>query len=126
MPGRSGPAVEISGGSAANTTELCEYKLLTERLSLPSVCLYDKVCIGNTDNLLRPAGGCGASTPATPRYLAKIVFGSRDFHLYCVDAQSGCQIWRVKADGRIISSPCIVGGKIWVGTATGYFYCFGA
>ena len=54
----------------------------------------------------------------------KVVFGSRDFNLYCVDAQSGGKIWRVRADGRIISSPCIVGGYIWVGTATGYF-CFG-
>ena len=56
----------------------------------------------------------------------KVVLGSRDFNLYCVDTQSGREIWRVQADGRIISSPCVVGGKIWVGTATGYFYWFAA
>ena len=56
----------------------------------------------------------------------KVVFGSRDAHLYVVDAASGTEISRVKVDGRIISSPCIVDGTIWVGTATGWFYCFGA
>lgn len=56
----------------------------------------------------------------------KVVFGSRDAHLYVVDAGTGKEISRVKVDGRIISSPCIVDGTIWVGTATGWFYCFGA
>lgn len=56
----------------------------------------------------------------------KVVFGGRDAHLYVVDANSGKEISRVRVDGRIISSPCIVDGTIWVGTATGWFYCFGA
>jgi eukaryotic-like serine/threonine-protein kinase len=55
----------------------------------------------------------------------KVVFGSRDANLYCVDAASGREIWRVALDGRINSSPCIVRGYIWIGSATGWIYCFG-
>jgi outer membrane protein assembly factor BamB len=55
----------------------------------------------------------------------RVIFGSRDGHLYNVDAASGREIWRQRVDGRIISSPCIVDGYIWIGTATGWFYCFG-
>ncbi|MCP4780666.1 MAG: PQQ-like beta-propeller repeat protein [Hyphomicrobium sp.] len=46
-------------------------------------------------------------------------------HLYILDAASGDEIWRQRLDGRVISSPCIVGGYLWIGTATGWFYCFG-
>ena len=55
----------------------------------------------------------------------KVIFGGRDFHLYMLDANTGKEIWKYKCDGRIISSPCIVDGHVWVGTATGWFYCFG-
>jgi len=56
----------------------------------------------------------------------KVIFGSKDAHLYVLDAASGAEISRLKLDGRIIASPCIVDGKIWIGTATGYIYGLGA
>ena len=95
-------------------------------------CIY----IGGDDNRLHcvdarsgegiwtfKTGGAVWSSPAVVD--DKVIFGSRDKHLYIVDAQSGKLIWRTRVDGRIISSPCVVDGYIWVGTATGKFYCFG-
>ena len=55
----------------------------------------------------------------------KVIFGSRDSKLYIVDAKTGKEISHNKVSGRIISSPCVVDGHVWVGTATGWFYCFG-
>ena len=55
----------------------------------------------------------------------KVIFGSRDFHLYCLDATDGRELWKLRLDGRIISSPCIVDGTTYIGTATGFFYAIG-
>jgi len=55
-----------------------------------------------------------------------VVFGGIDRHLHVVDAKTGKLSQKVKVPGRIIATPCIVGGNIWVGTATGWMYCFGS
>ena len=62
---------------------------------------------------------------AAPGGDGKVVFGSRDGNFYILDAKGGRELWRYKADGRFLSTPCIVDGHIWIGTATGWFYCFG-
>lgn len=55
----------------------------------------------------------------------KLIFGGIDNKLYMLDAITGKEIWSARTSGRLISSPCIVDGHIWIGTATGWFYCFG-
>ncbi|MGB0647253.1 MAG: PQQ-binding-like beta-propeller repeat protein [Bradymonadia bacterium] len=55
-----------------------------------------------------------------------IVFGSYDHYLYSIDRNSGSLITKIKLDGRCISTPIIYRKCIYVGTATGTFYCIGA
>jgi outer membrane protein assembly factor BamB len=55
----------------------------------------------------------------------KVVFGSYDHNLYLLDAGTGREIYRHDMGGRVISTPCIVDGFIYVGTATGRFFCLG-
>ena len=34
-------------------------------------------------------------------------------------------VWRYHLGGRCISTPCIVDGHIYIGNASGTFFCFG-
>jgi outer membrane protein assembly factor BamB len=54
-----------------------------------------------------------------------VIFGSYDAHVYMVDAKTGQLIQSIRLDGRVISTPIVYRGKIYVGTATGTFYCIG-
>jgi outer membrane protein assembly factor BamB len=52
----------------------------------------------------------------------RVVFGSYDSHLYVLST-AGHELSRIRLQGRILSSPCIVAGNIYIGTAEGMFYC---
>jgi len=54
----------------------------------------------------------------------RIVFGSRDSYVYCLDVD-GNEVWRFKTGGEIISTPSITDGKIYIGSYDGYMYCIG-
>ena len=56
----------------------------------------------------------------------RIVFGAFDGRVRCVDAQSGALVWSVRLGGRIHSTPCVVDGRIYIGTDWGWFYALGA
>ena len=55
----------------------------------------------------------------------RLVFGSYDHHLHVVDSKTGRGISKLNLSGRCISTPIVVDGHIYVGTATGTFYCLG-
>ncbi|UCC92083.1 MAG: PQQ-binding-like beta-propeller repeat protein [Candidatus Aenigmatarchaeota archaeon] len=52
----------------------------------------------------------------------KIVFGSRDFYVYCLDFE-GIEIWRFRTGGEIISMPTIIDGNVYIGSYDGCMYC---
>ena len=45
----------------------------------------------------------------------RLVFGSYDFFLHCVDAETGAGIWKYESADFINGSPCIDGAKTVVG-----------
>jgi outer membrane protein assembly factor BamB len=49
----------------------------------------------------------------------RVIFGSRDSTLYCVDAGSGEPLWKTRAGAGIGSSPVEKGGLCFVGTYAG-------
>jgi outer membrane protein assembly factor BamB len=51
----------------------------------------------------------------------KVLFGSYDNHVHLLSAADGAPISKVNLGGRVISSPCVVRGNVYVGTATGAF-----
>jgi outer membrane protein assembly factor BamB len=55
----------------------------------------------------------------------RVLFGAYDAHLHLLDAASGRLLSKTKMPGRVLSSPCVVKGHVWIGTATGWFYCLG-
>ena len=54
-----------------------------------------------------------------------VIFKSYDHYLYSIDRNSGKLLDKLKLDGRCISTPIIYQGSVYVGTATGSFYCIG-
>lgn len=52
----------------------------------------------------------------------KIVFGSRDSNVYCLDTE-GKEIWRFRTGDQIISTPSISDGKVYIGSYDGCMYC---
>ena len=64
----------------------------------------------------------------------KLHFGSGDGCMYCIETKFGHQVWKydshegMKAntgDHYFMSSPVIVGGKIYIGNVDGRVFCFG-
>ncbi len=55
-----------------------------------------------------------------------VYFGSRDGHLYAVDAATGKQRWAFQTGSRVESSPAVVGGRVFVGSNDGFMYALDA
>jgi outer membrane protein assembly factor BamB len=61
----------------------------------------------------------------------KLYFGE-GFHddtncnVYCIDADSGKQIWRFKTEGQTESSPTVAHGKVYIGAGNVGVYCLDA
>jgi outer membrane protein assembly factor BamB len=55
-----------------------------------------------------------------------VYFGSQDFGLYAVDAETGRQRWVFRADTWIQSSPAVVDGVVYVGSNDGHMYAIDA
>jgi len=52
----------------------------------------------------------------------KIIFGSRDSYVYCLD-MDGNELWRFRTGNQIISTPTIIGEEVYVGSYDGCMYC---
>lgn len=55
-----------------------------------------------------------------------VFFGSQDFGLYALDAETGQQKWVSKAETWIQSSPAVVDGVVYFGSNDGYVYAVDA
>ncbi len=61
----------------------------------------------------------------------KVYFGEGfhddpDCQVFCVDAQTGKEVWRFKTNGQTESSPCVVNGKVYIGAGNDGIYCLDA
>jgi outer membrane protein assembly factor BamB len=67
----------------------------------------------------------GAGTWASPTVVdGCVVIGDWEGTLHCRSCQDGSQLWaRPHAGSYIVSSACIVGGRIFIGVRDGSFYC---
>jgi eukaryotic-like serine/threonine-protein kinase len=55
-----------------------------------------------------------------------LYFGSRDSHIYAVDASTGNQIWKTPVEvGGLFSSPTIVDGRLYGGRWNPYYFIYG-
>lgn len=51
-----------------------------------------------------------------------VVVGSRDKRVYAIDRAKGTEVWNVLTQGKVDSSPVIVGGRVYVGSHDGHLY----
>lgn len=51
----------------------------------------------------------------------KVLFGSHDRHLYCLDLQ-GRELWRFKADGELDGAPAVAGERVVFGDSEHHLY----
>jgi len=56
----------------------------------------------------------------------KIVFGSYDGNIYCVDAKTGSLQWKFPTGYRVASTPAFVGNVVYTGADDGYIYAINA
>ncbi len=64
----------------------------------------------------------GGSSPAVAD--GKILVGSNTGFIYCIDEQTGTEIWNYSLLSGTFSSPAIADGKIYIGTSIGRMYGF--
>jgi len=68
----------------------------------------------------------GAGIWSSPSIVdGKVVYGSYDKYYRMLDAETGALIWKYDIEERTHAGAAIEGGYVWVGGASGYFYCFG-
>ncbi len=51
-----------------------------------------------------------------------VFFGSQDYNLYSLDAETGVKNWEFKTGSRVYSSPAVVDGLVYFGSNDGNFY----
>jgi outer membrane protein assembly factor BamB len=51
-----------------------------------------------------------------------IITGSRDKRVHALDRQTGKEAWTFTTDGRVDSSPVVVGKRVYVGSLDGNLY----
>ncbi len=68
-------------------------------------------------------GGKIFSSPAVEysKTQAKVVVGSSDGFIYCLDFATGREIWRHKAQKSVLASPVIYKGIVYIGASDGVF-----
>ncbi len=65
----------------------------------------------------------GAPVHSSPTVVnGTVYFGSQDYHLYALDAETGEEKWNFKAGSWVESSPAVSGGVVYVGSNDGYLY----
>lgn len=70
-------------------------------------------------------GGGVLSSPAVTD--GKVYVGSRDNHVYCLDALTGAQIWNYTVGEAVdLSSPAVANGKVIIGSKDDRIYCLNA
>jgi len=55
-----------------------------------------------------------------------VYLGSADFHLYCIDADTGKELWKSKFGNVVFSGPAVANGKVYVGCHDLYLRCLDA
>jgi outer membrane protein assembly factor BamB len=60
---------------------------------------------------------------SSPAIVDNIVyFGSEDFHLYALDAETGQEIWKFRTEEWVLSSPAVAKGVVYFGSEDGNLY----
>jgi outer membrane protein assembly factor BamB len=65
----------------------------------------------------------GGSSPAIAD--GKVVVGSRNRLLYCLNETTGAEIWNLTTGEGIVASPAIVNGIVYISSRDGYVYAIG-
>lgn len=66
----------------------------------------------------------GASVVSSPAVVGdKVVFGSKDHYLYCLNAATGELSWCFQTRHEVNSSPAICEDKVYIGSYDGWVYC---
>jgi eukaryotic-like serine/threonine-protein kinase len=69
----------------------------------------------------------GSAIHSSPAVADGVVYvGSRDSHLYALDAETGRQIWAFQAGSWVDSSPVVVNGVVFFGSNDSYVYAVDA
>ncbi len=55
-----------------------------------------------------------------------VYVGSADFHLYCLDADTGKELWKSKFGNAVFSGPAVADGKVYAGCHDLYLHCLDA
>ena len=51
----------------------------------------------------------------------KVVFGSCDYNIYCLDQNDGKLVWSVATKNAVLGSPLIEDGTVYIGGSDGSF-----
>jgi outer membrane protein assembly factor BamB len=54
----------------------------------------------------------------------RVYFGSWNNTVYCLDADTGSEVWSCLTGDKIISSPAVADGMVYLGCMDGHFYYF--
>jgi len=52
----------------------------------------------------------------------RILFGSNDGYVYCIESKTGRLIWQFKTGAEVLAVPAIASGNVYIGSLDGKFY----
>ena len=119
MPYRSSAAVTAEGiYVGSRDKKLYAFDPQTGRV------LWDFSTRGMIDSSPVVVGGAPGGNPLVGA--GRVFFGSQDGRVYGLDRQSGKEVWRYDAGGKISASPAVASGRLVIGSESGHLYCFGS
>ncbi|MDP6154906.1 MAG: PQQ-binding-like beta-propeller repeat protein [Candidatus Thermoplasmatota archaeon] len=66
-----------------------------------------------------------ADFSASPAVIDGLIYvGGTDYYLYCIDANTGEEVFKIHLPSQVVSSPCVVGDMIYVGCRDRNLYAF--
>ena len=70
------------------------------------------------------AGGAITSSPVVVD--GRVYFGADDYHVHCIDAETGERIWAFATEDIIEAPPLVLDGGVYIGSSDFFFYALDA
>jgi outer membrane protein assembly factor BamB len=90
-------------------------------LSQASAGFLNAVRAGNGAMVWQFRTGVGVMSSPAVDPEGRLVFGSGDKKIYCLNAETGAKIWSFDTGKQVVASPLITGGIVYVGSLDGHF-----
>lgn len=120
----SSSSIVICYSKLTQNSPICGWPMLGKTLEHTCAVLDDcAISLGNKSKLWEFKANDYVYHSSPSIWQNRVVFGSHDKNVYCVNIENGNLIWSFRTNGIIDSTPAIADGRVLIGSSDGFLYC---